>query len=182
MRAMETTLGKLPRSWADVTLRGWHALVSIPDSVQGEERSYACAAAVIGCSEDDLRRSPSREWGTIVEALQFTNRQPRQRFSERITLADGTVLRFRGDAEWSLGQTIDLSEDCAAWPGSMVTALARVYRPEGEEDYDGSTVEARAGMLADAMTAEEARGAAVFFSLAGSASLTSTLRSSLGEG
>lgn len=160
----------IPKSWKQVTLGQWCAMSSLPKDILGEETELRMISILIGCTKNDLRRLPIREYNALKEMLQFTNTPPEPVFTKRFVIDGKELILSDLSHDLSVGMFIDLEEDIAQQ--NIANIIGRIYRentPDGIAPYDGQTI--RYEMLENVMTAEEAFGVSTFFMMLGTASL-----------
>ncbi len=166
-----------PKSWSQVTARQWARMLAA-SSLEPKERENAVVEAALdlepGGSED---LSPA-EYRQAVSDLEFTNRPPRRRLRRTVEVDGRTLHLFDSFEEVTMGELYDLEECVADWNAAVGRALSLLYRERSDDGrrlpYDPVACSRLADSLLDALTAEDAHGASLFFSLvAGSSSIAS---------
>lgn len=178
---------KKPTSWKDVSIAQFVRLRSIPETMSLREKGLQAVAILLGTRVESVRRMEAMEYLKVNRDLEFASLIPASEFEPSIEI-DGTEYGFIPDiSALSIAEMIDLETYSMNWDRDLAKLMAILYRPlkarnqDGTytiEDYGDSRSDVRAKLFEDRMSAQDAYGASLFFSLIVATCLTSSQRSS----
>lgn len=168
---MET---KIPKSWSEVSIGQFCRLRTIPESLNPRDRGLHVIAILLGTTVSSIKKMDAMEYLKMHEDLKFASSMPDTEFRRQITI-DGRDFGFLPDlSALTVAEVIDLETFGAKWDKELANLMAILYRPitkrneDGTydvEDYGDSRADVRAKLFDEKMSAQDAYGASIFFSL-----------------
>lgn len=187
MGCMENEEIKVPSSWSEVTIGQFSRLRAIPEGMNPREKSLHAVAILVGAKASSIRKMDAMEYLKLNERLKFAASIPTDSFRREIEI-DGVTFGFLPDlAQLTIAEVIDLETYAVEWDRDLSKIMAILYRPikrrcaDGSyevDDYGESRADLRSKLFEERMSAQDAYGASLFFSLIAAACLTASRPSS----
>lgn len=155
--------------------------------MSARDKSVEAIAILINSRAATLRKMPAMDYLGLTEKLAFASSMPDSKFDERIRIGDVEFGFIPDLTALTVAEIIDLESYSVNWDKDLSKLMAILYRPitkistDGSydvEQYGASRADLRAKLFETEMSAQDAYGASLFFSLIVATCLASSHRSS----
>lgn len=177
---------QLPISWSDINISAYHRLLAI-DTEDTQLRTTATIGALLNKTIKQVNKMTPKEYKEAVTSLEFVNKLPSQLVTSKFTLRGIEFGIIPNLNHITMNEFVDLETYTANWKENIHKIIAVLYRPIIKEDeisyeieeYNSLRSSVTSEWFLHELSIEIAYAASIFFSVIGSLSWISTMKSSM---